>query len=255
MGLVLTLENNLAVGGELTGSGWTLPSNLTAEEWRKAGEMLAKIEQSKQWWLGDWWKAGKWGDGPEACEAIGVDYGTAANAGRVCETFEFSRRRENLSFSHHVEVCAIESEDVQNRFLDWAAEGDKPKSIRELRQAVREYLDEQDWTDDERSRRAAVVKGFTVVANLKTDDRLIRWAKFEDRLVKIDRTSDWGNPFVIPGDGDRDTVCEHFAVYLTMKPSLLKKIPELQGKVLACWCYPQRCHGDHLAELVADTVE
>lgn len=249
MSLVLKLENNLSVGGELTGSGWQLPATLTNDEWRTAGAMLARVEQSKQWWLGDWWNAGKWGDGQEACEQVGVEYQTAQDAGLVCRKFEFSRRREKLSFTHHREVCAIPDPKVQDRLLDWASEGDKPKSTRELRDAVRQYLDEQGWTDEDRARRSAVAAGETIVANIKTDDRLIRWAQFEGRLVKVDRSSDWGNPFVLPEDGDRDTVCEHYAVYLSMKPSLLKRVPELKGRVLACWCYPNRCHGDHLAQL------
>jgi hypothetical protein len=28
----------------------------------------------------------------------------------------------------------------------------------------------------------------------------------------------------------------------------MPKIHTLKGKVLACWCYPERCHGDYLAE-------
>lgn len=252
MTLTLALENSIEIGGTLTGTGWALSTELTQDQWRQAGAMLAKVEQSKQWWLGDWWNAGKWGDAQEACDHIGVEYQTAADAGMVCKNFDFSRRREKLSFTHHREVCAIPDPAVQDRLLDWASEGDKPRSTRELREAVRQYLDEQGWTDDERGRRAAVVNGLAVVANLKTDDRLIRWAQFEDRLVKIDRTSDWGNPFVIPGDGDRDIVCDSYAVYLSLKPSLLKKVPELKGKVLACWCYPERCHGHHLAELAQD---
>ena len=35
-------------------------------------------------------------------------------------TFENCRRRQNLSFSHHTEVCHIRNLIIQNRFLDWA---------------------------------------------------------------------------------------------------------------------------------------
>ncbi len=35
------------------------------------------------------------------------------------EMFEFSRPRENLSFTHHREVCAITGPAIQDRFLDW----------------------------------------------------------------------------------------------------------------------------------------
>lgn len=31
---------------------------------------------------------------------------------------------------------------------------------------------------------------------------------------------------------------------------LLNDLHELKGKVLGCWCFPQRCHGEVLLELV-----
>jgi hypothetical protein len=30
---------------------------------------------------------------------------------------------------------------------------------------------------------------------------------------------------------------------------LIKRVAELEGKVLACWCAPQPCHGDVLSRL------
>jgi hypothetical protein len=249
MGAVLKLDAGLAIAGELSGAGWNLPATLTHDEWVAAGAALSKIEQSKQWWLGDWWNAGKWGDGPEACEQIGVEYQTARNCAAVSGAFTLSRRRDNLTFTHHAETCSIDDEATRERFLDWCLDGDKPRSTRELREAIRQYLDEQGWTDDERDRREQVKNGRTIVVNQKTDERLIRWAQFEGKLTRIDRTTDWGNPFELPADGTRDEVCDNYAVYLGMKPSLTKRIKELRGRVLACWCYPQRCHGNHLADL------
>lgn len=37
--------------------------------------------------------------------------------------------------------------------------------------------------------------------------------------------------------------------YLTSDPELMALVPELRGKTLACWCAPEPCHGDILAEL------
>jgi hypothetical protein len=59
----------------------------------------------------------------------------------------------------------------------------------------------------------------------------------------------WGNPFHIGPDGDRAEVLE-FRNLCESDPlmvSLIKK--ELRGKVLGCWCHPQTCHGDVLAEI------
>lgn len=72
--------------------------------------------------------------------------------------------------------------------------------------------------------------------------------------VSIARPSKWGNPFKIGEDGTRDQVIEMYRQYLLGRPDLLAAIPtELKGKVLGCWCKPERCHGDVLAE-IADGV-
>jgi len=109
-----------------------------------------------------------------------------------------------------------------------------------------------DWREDERERRALVEdEGVTVVANAEADKNLILWAEREGCAVRVDRGSRYGNPFVLGEDGDRDEVCDAYEqAYLPRKPSITKKIKEgaLEGKVLICHCYPQRCHGDCLAD-------
>jgi hypothetical protein len=107
---------------------------------------------------------------------------------------------------------------------------------------------DSDWTDSERERKKLVESGRTVVANKRSDQRLIRWAMENGHFMPIDRGTQWGNPFVKDEDGDRDTVCDSFDVYLKLKPSLQSKIASLQGKVLGCWCYPERCHGNSLCD-------
>jgi hypothetical protein len=105
------------------------------------------------------------------------------------------------------------------------------------------------WSKEELDRRRIVEAGGTVVANMHSgkDEYLLRWARSTDRFVRIDRTSEWGNPYEIPGDGDRDKVCKSFEIYFARKLSLHVKIHSLQGKVLGCWCYPDLCHGEYLA--------
>jgi hypothetical protein len=114
------------------------------------------------------------------------------------------------------------------------------------------------WSEEELARRERVEAGITVVATLRgaRDKYLLNWAKSNGLLVRIDRNSNskWGNPFETPADGDRDTVCDHYILHhLPYRPSLLTEIHSLKGKVLACWCYPERCHGDCLAELANKT--
>ncbi|MDX3729724.1 DUF4326 domain-containing protein [Streptomyces caniscabiei] len=50
-------------------------------------------------------------------------------------------------------------------------------------------------------------------------------------------------------DGTRAEVMAKYRAYLTADPDLMALVPELRGKTLACWCAPEACHGDILAEL------
>jgi hypothetical protein len=68
--------------------------------------------------------------------------------------------------------------------------------------------------------------------------------------VYIGRPGPWGNPYQLGRDGDRETVIRLYRHWLDTQPELMARIkPELQGKVLGCWCAPKSCHGDVLAEL------
>lgn len=107
-----------------------------------------------------------------------------------------------------------------------------------------------EWLPDEIERRDKVKSGLSVVANLQRDKHLIEWAQQNGKLLVIDRTSKWGNPFVVGPDGDRDHVCDCFTEhYATYKQSFNHNRSDLKGKVLACHCYPERCHGDGLIQL------
>lgn len=67
--------------------------------------------------------------------------------------------------------------------------------------------------------------------------------------VYIGRPSAWGNPFKIGRDGDRAEVIRKYEAWLRGQPRLMARLPELRGRVLACWCKPLPCHGDVLARL------
>jgi hypothetical protein len=74
--------------------------------------------------------------------------------------------------------------------------------------------------------------------------------------VYIGRPSKWGNPFVVGRDGTRKAVIAKYRAWLLRQPELLAAVvPELQGKVLGCWCTPLPCHGDVLAALAAKVRE
>ena len=67
--------------------------------------------------------------------------------------------------------------------------------------------------------------------------------------VYIGRPSKWGNPFRIGADGTRRDVIAKYRSWIAQRPDLLASLHELKGKRLGCFCKPQPCHGDVLAEL------
>ena len=75
-------------------------------------------------------------------------------------------------------------------------------------------------------------------------------------VVFIGRPSKFGNPFKIGTDGDREDVISKFESYFTEKlqtdPEFVKAVLALKGKVLACYCKPEACHGDVIATWVDD---
>ena len=72
--------------------------------------------------------------------------------------------------------------------------------------------------------------------------------KHETCDVLVDRTTKWGNPYVIGRDGDRDTCCDLYEPYYENNEELKNSIHELVGKQIGCHCKPKRCHGDFLAK-------
>jgi hypothetical protein len=78
--------------------------------------------------------------------------------------------------------------------------------------------------------------------------------------VYIGRPSKWGNPFTDKPVSatlahwqcaSRDEAIARYREWITMQPELMKSLPYLAGKNLVCWCKPEPCHGDVLADLVA----
>ena len=108
-----------------------------------------------------------------------------------------------------------------------------------------------DWSESEKERRGRVLGGRTVVANKKLDKRLIAWARAEGLLVDVDRGTPWGNPYKMAREKDRDEVCDRYEEHFAGLPDIHDRLGELRGKVLACWCYPKRCHAMYLCALAS----
>lgn len=130
----------------------------------------------------------------------------------------------------------------------------KAKEVaRERAEVKRQIIDQKGSTEiipmDDLELINLMKQGKTVVLNMNTNFHAMKWAKDNNRFQQIDRWSDWGNPFMLNSDGDRDTVCESFKIYFDLKLGLKAKVKELKGKALGCHCYPLRCHGEHLKQL------
>lgn len=73
--------------------------------------------------------------------------------------------------------------------------------------------------------------------------------------VYIGRPSIYGNPFIIGRDGNRDEVVARFRQWIWHQPELLRQVRrDLAGRVIECFCAPDACHGDVLAEIADGTM-
>ena len=87
----------------------------------------------------------------------------------------------------------------------------------------------------------------TAVINMRHDRSVLG----EPDVVRIDRATRWGNPYVVDQHGSRAEVIAKYRVWLWREIRAGRIGPDalaaLHGKRLACWCAPKPCHGDVLA--------
>lgn len=147
----------------------TLADELPIDEWRQIGVELAHLARRTPWWLGDWLFYGetKYGSSTpaydEAVAATGLDRDTLMNYKSVAGKFSVSRRRENLTLSHHAEVLRCKTLDEQEYWLATAErEAWSQKTLREQLAT---------------GRSVAASEGTTLVPfSFRTDeDRVERW--------------------------------------------------------------------------------
>lgn len=75
--------------------------------------------------------------------------------------------------------------------------------------------------------------------------------------IYIGRPSKWGNPFSHKEGTlaqflvkNRQEALAKYREYILSNDALLNSLPELEGKILGCWCKPKKCHGDVLIEII-----
>jgi hypothetical protein len=83
--------------------------------------------------------------------------------------------------------------------------------------------------------------------------KLVVHCRREPYDVYVGRPSKWGNPFMLQQPVDlkqRRMVIAAYRSWLNGHPQLIEDAKkELRGKVLGCWCAPNLCHGEVLAEI------
>lgn len=133
------MSTELVLPGQVTATSLRLPETFTFEQWCEIGDTLASAVEGVQWWLSDWWAFGQHHYGERARWALEQEqwaFKTLRNAGSVARAFaETSRRRDALSYSHHVEVAALPPTEA-DELLD-RAEAER-WSVMTLRTAVRQ---------------------------------------------------------------------------------------------------------------------
>ena len=73
--------------------------------------------------------------------------------------------------------------------------------------------------------------------------------KTDPGIVFIGRPSIWGNPFTVKDHG-RLLAIAKYETYLKDNKDLREKLCSLYGKRLACYCFPNSCHGDVILKYV-----
>lgn len=137
MGNTITERAAARAPGALSLTAWRLESDISSAEWASQGKRLGALGRGAGWWIGDWLRYGNERFGERyarAARITGYDAQTLMNMVYVASRFDFSRRREGLSWSHHAELAAM-AEEEQEQWLD-AAERER-MSIRCMRQEIR----------------------------------------------------------------------------------------------------------------------
>lgn len=117
--------------------GWAPTGELDRSGWVVAGRRLGSIGRCSQWWVGDWLQYGltRWGERyVEAARITGYDPKSLRNIAYVAARYDLSRRRDNLSWSHHAELAMLAPHE-QDTWLDRALQ--ERLSVSDLRTELR----------------------------------------------------------------------------------------------------------------------
>lgn len=119
------------------------------------------------------------------------------------------------------------------------------------------------WSRAERALAGALGDGWTVVVNVRRSGphkSLVPWLAEVELLTYVGHAgprhswpeSDFANPFLRLASVDRPGMVRRYREWFLEQPELLRRLRggELTGRALGCWCAPESCHADVLAEEV-----
>jgi hypothetical protein len=78
--------------------------------------------------------------------------------------------------------------------------------------------------------------------------------------ILIDRSTKWGNPFMISEENSRKEVIDLYEKYVRAALErddmelTYEELMEMRGKRLGCWCAPRPCHGDVLVGIIEERL-
>ena len=91
--------------------GTEITRKSTRAEWENYGDLLRRVDEAKQWAIGDWLVDGKrhYGDGlyKRAAEITGLDESTLRTFASIAGRFELLLRNNKLTYNHHKEAGSI----------------------------------------------------------------------------------------------------------------------------------------------------
>jgi hypothetical protein len=192
----------LKIPGAITPAGLELPPNLTFEEWQTTGKKLFRLRQWCHFAIGDWLLYGEQYYDEQFAQAIDeseYSYFTLMHDKRVASCFEYCRRRQYLSWSHHAAVVSLPA-DLQDKLLDRAEKNNWSRE--ELREAVQKLKGTQ-LSHRERGSLTAPSEQKTASAETTQDEEespvsrinfgiLIECADAEEQTALLARFSDEG---------------------------------------------------------------
>ena len=107
--------------------GLQLPkSKVTYDRWEEEGYKLREVQAALRWCIGDWMNYGEAAFGEMASQASDIwpeySYSNLANMASVANSFEISRRHEDVTWSMHAEIAKLKPEK-QDEWLEILSAG------------------------------------------------------------------------------------------------------------------------------------